>query len=111
MSGEQFKAKIKELSDIVLSNITGKINDAEIKYNNVINKLKSKNKDIQSLPFISDKYINAIKSVGVYLNYGYENGYENGHEYWYKYDNIDVSVMTTKELSKLIISIREYLKK
>jgi DNA repair exonuclease SbcCD ATPase subunit len=106
MNGEQFEEKIKELNDIVLSNITGKINDAEIKYNNVISKLKSKNKDLQSLPFISDKYINAIKSIGVYLNDGYYNRYDNGHEY----DNIDVSVMTTKELSKLIISIREYLK-
>ena len=106
MNGEQFEEKIKELNDIVLSNITGKINDAEIKYNNVIIKLKSKNKDLQSLPFISDKYINAIKSIGVYLNDGYYNRYDNGHEY----DNIDVSVMTTKELSKLIISIREYLK-
>ena len=73
---------------------------AEIKYNNIISELKSKNKDLQLLPFISDKYINAIQSVDFYINDGYE----------YEYDNIDVSVMTTKELSKLIISVREYLK-
>ena len=90
-SANNYDDKIKDIECNIMPNVDNEINsiENEIKENMVsLNNNKSK---IQSLPLILDKYIDALDTV-------YNNNID------------DLSDMTTKELSNVIITLKEYIK-
>lgn len=91
-SRHNYEDKIQDIETNIIPKLCQEISKTENEINNNINELNNNKKQIQPLPLILEKYTDAL-----------DNLYNNNID--------DLNDMTTKELSNVIISLKEYIKK